>query len=398
VPFSIIQAISLLRLRQACRHLAVLLFALALASPAHAGQPGTPTPDSAAAAGAGCSVVEVFARQGCPHCIEAKAYLASLQASRTHLVITYFDVEQDRQALQRLLDLSARHNITRPGVPAFLVCGDFSVGYAASAGTPQWLEARLAGTAPAAPEPRVIGTPLGTLSATSLGLPLFTVAVGLIDGFNPCAMWVLLFLLSILVNIRDRGRIALIAGTFVVVSGLVYFAFMAAWLNLFLLIGFTRWLQIVIAVLALAMGAIHLKDFLAPGRGLSLSIPAAAKPGLYSRVRDVMHARNIGGALVAIVLLALMVNAVELLCTAGLPALYTQILSQYELSSAGHYGYLALYNLAYILDDGIMVAIAVVTLNKRKLQQDEGRWLKLASGLVVIALGLLLLLAPQWLF
>ena len=93
-----------------------------------------------------------------------------------------------------------------------------------------------------------------------------------------------------------------------------------------------------------------------------------------------------------------MVNVVELLCTAGLPALYTQILSQYGLSPTRYYSYLALYNLAYILDDGVMVAIAVVTLRKHKLQQDEGRWLKLLSGVVVIMLGALLLFAPDWLF
>ena len=381
--------------RQDLMQLVLLCLILALGVPAQA---DTPAPASPNPASPGCSAVEVFVRQGCPHCAEAKVYLAALQASNPRLTITFSDVERDSQARERLLALSERHNITRPGVPAFLVCDDFLVGYAASAGTPQWLETRLFGNAAAAPDTGVIDTALGTLSATSLGLPAFTVAVGLVDGFNPCAMWVLLFLLSILVNIRDRRRIALIAGTFVLVSGLVYFAFMAAWLNLFLLIGFTRWLQIAIAVLALAMGAVHIKDFFAPGSGVSLSIPAAAKPGLYARVRDVMHARNIGGALAAIVLLAFMVNAVELLCTAGLPALYTQILSQYELSSARHYGYLALYNLAYILDDSIMVAIAVVTLNKRKLQQDEGRWLKLVSGLVVTALGLLLLLAPNWLF
>lgn len=379
-------------------HFTLLCFMLAPGSSARAGQTDTPTLATPGPAEPGCTVVEVFVRQGCPHCADAKAFLSSLQASHPQLAIVYFDVGQDIRARERLLALSERHHITRPGVPAFLACGEFLVGYGASAGTPQWLEARLVGNPPAAPPSGSIDTVLGKLSATSLGLPLFTVAVGLVDGFNPCAMWVLLFLLSILVNIRDRRRIALIAGTFVLVSGLVYFAFMAAWLNLFLFIGFTRWLQIGIGLLALAMGAIHLKDFYAPGRGVSLSIPDAAKPGLYARVRDVMHARNIGAALVAIVLLAFVVNAVELLCTAGLPALYTQILSQYQLSSSQHYGYLALYNLAYILDDGIMVGIAVITLNKRKLQQDEGRWLKLVSGLVVIALGLLLLLAPEWLF
>jgi hypothetical protein len=319
-----------------------------------------------------------------------------MQSRHPGLVINFFDVASDTTARQRLFELSAAHGISRPGVPAFEQCGDFSVGFSAGAGTPELLEARVTG-AQAADTGR-IDTPFGEFSVKDLGLPAFTLIMGLIDGFNPCAMWVLLFLLSILVNVRDRTRILLIAGTFVIVSGLVYFAFMAAWLNLFLLAGFARWIQILLGLIAIGIGLVHVKDFIVPGKGLSLSIPEAAKPGLYVRTRAVLQARNLVLALLSVTTLAFMVNVVELLCTAGLPALYTQILSQYGLSTLQYYGYLALYNLAYIFDDAVMVTIAVVTLRKHKLQQGEGRWLKLVSGLVVIILGALLLFAPHWLF
>lgn len=319
-----------------------------------------------------------------------------MQSRHPGLVINFFDVASDTTARQRLFELSAEHGISRPGVPAFEQCGDFSVGFSAGAGTPELLEARVTGAQPA--DTGRIDTPFGEFSVKDLGLPAFTLIMGLIDGFNPCAMWVLLFLLSILVNVRDRTRILLIAGTFVIVSGLVYFAFMAAWLNLFLLAGFARWIQILLGLIAIGIGLVHVKDFIVPGKGLSLSIPEAAKPGLYVRTRAVLQARNLVLALLSVTTLAFMVNVVELLCTAGLPALYTQILSQYGLSTLQYYGYLALYNLAYIFDDAVMVTIAVVTLRKHKLQQGEGRWLKLVSGLVVIILGALLLFAPHWLF
>jgi glutaredoxin len=341
-----------------------------------------------------CHTLEVFVRQGCPHCSEAKSYLVALQRRHPTLIITFHDVVQDAAARQRFLSLSARHGVSRPGVPSFFQCNEFYVGFSSEGDTIATIEARISGS-PATTGVSEISTPLGNLSVQALGLPVFTIALGLVDGFNPCAMWVLLFLLSILVNVRDRRRILIIAGTFVLVSGLVYFAFMAAWLNLFLLIGIARWLQIALGLVAVTMGMVHLKDFIVPGQGLSLSIPGAAKSSLYARVRDVMYARNLWAALAAIIVLAMMVNVVELLCTAGLPALYTQILSQSDLSTIQHYGYLALYNLAYIFDDSVMVAIAVVTLGKHKLQQGEGRWLKLVSGVVVILLGLLLLLAPD---
>ena len=336
-------------------------------------------------------------RDGCPHCANAKIYLQDLQQRYPELEILQYEVGSDPGARARLLDLSRRHGVEPPGVPSFLICDAFYSGFSVAAGSPKWIEDQLAGGA-GEENSAAIETPLGTLSVDALGLPLFTLTLGLIDGFNPCAMWVLLFLLSILVNIRRRGRILLVAGTFVAVSGLVYFAFMAAWLNLFLLIGLARWLQVAIALLALLIGAIHIKDFFAFGKGVSLSISDSVKPTLYLRVRNVLHAESLWAALIGVSIVAVMVNLVELLCTAGLPALYTQILTMNSMPTLHYYAYLVLYNLAYIFDDALMVGIAVFTMSKFKLQQRQGRWLKLVSGVVVAALGLLLLAAPESMF
>jgi len=250
------------------------------------------------------------------------------------------------------------------------------------------------------PEPtkdEIIVPWFGRVSLRDLGLPLFTLAIGLIDGFNPCAMWVLVFLLSVLVNVKDRRKIAAIAGTFVLVSGVVYFAFMAAWLNLFLVIDLARPLQIAIGLLAIVIGVINVKDFFAFKRGVSLSIPESAKPGIYDRVRRIVSTKYLAVAVGLSVVLAIMVNVVELLCTAGLPALYTQILSQQQLPAWQNYAYLALYNLGYIFDDSLMVGAFVITLSHRKMREDEGRWLKLLSGVVVLALGAVVLFKPEWL-
>ena len=247
--------------------------------------------------------------------------------------------------------------------------------------------------------PQTIELPwMGRIAVRDWGMPAFTVIVGLVDGFNPCAMWVLLFLLSILVNLHSRSRILLVAGTFVLVSGAVYFAFMAAWLNVFLLVGYLRPVQICLAVIAILVGAIHIKDFFAFKQGISLSIPESAKPGIYQRVRAIVNAENLWGAMIGVCILALLVNVVELLCTAGLPALYTQILTQHDYPRWENYGYLFLYNVAYMFDDGLMVAAVVLTLEKTKMQEHHGRWLKLISGLAIAALGVLMLFRPDWLF
>ena len=172
---------------------------------------------------------------------------------------------------------------------------------------------------------------------------------------------------------------------------------MAAWLNLFLVIGYSRIIQISIGIIAIIIGTIHVKDYFALNKGITLSIPESAKPGLYARVRGIIHAENTIAAITSVIIIAVLVNLIELVCTAGLPALYTQILTSRELGYAQYYSYLFLYNLAYITDDAIMVSIVVYTLNRKKLQENQGKWLKLMSGAVILILGLLLLLKPSWL-
>lgn len=374
--------------------------------------------------------IEIFVQPGCPHCEAAQAWLAGLSASRPALVIQVRDVVGDREALRRLRDVVLAAGARAAATPALLVRGTLVVGWrdADSTGArvtallaaaprtagatdeggecPLDLDAPAAGApaapcATAAPEPgeEVVDLPVfGRVRARDVGLPLFTVVLGLVDGFNPCAMWVLLFLLSLLVNLRSRARMLAIAGTFLVASGVCYFAFMAAWLSFFDVVGQARVVQVVLGMAATFVAAIHVKDFFAFHQGLTFSIPEGAKPGLYARVTRVLRANRLTGAMLGVVVLAFLVNTVELLCTAGLPAVYTGVLSRYGLPRWQEYAYIGLYQVFYMLDDAIMLAIAVITLSRRRLQEGGGRWLKLISGAVVGALGLLLLFQPRWLY
>ena len=367
--------------------LVILIFALGSGVPVLADEP---LPD-----------LEVFVRAGCPHCEAAKVFLDELRRERPGLRIAIFDIVDDSAARQRLALLAAERGLADFGVPTFLIGTELMIGFLSADTTGAEIRAQLDRHVRGEVEPIAaegIKTPwFGELRVRDLGLPLFTIVIGLQDGFNPCAMWVLLFLLSLLVNLQDRRKMALIAGTFVLVSGLIYFAFMAAWLNMFLLIGLSRAVQITLGGVALFAGAVNVKDFFAFHRGISLSIPESAKPGFYARVRGILQAKNLAGALAGIVVLAGLVNMIELLCTAGFPALYIQILTMQQLPTWEYYGYLGLYNLAYILDDSLMVTIAVVTLSRRKLQEHAGRWLKLTGGAVMLSLGLVLILKPEWL-
>jgi hypothetical protein len=362
---------------------------------------GSPAEPSDVEPEAGASLL-FFWGTGCAHCEEARPFVERLARERPELRVHAIEVRRDPIGRRRFVDTMQRLHVTAVGVPTFVMGERFVTGF-----RPGVTESELERLVDDALAHRDAGTDrdadgvqtklLGWLSARELGLPIFTIVLGLLDGFNPCAMWVLLFLLATLAGQRDRRRMALMAGTFVAVSGAIYFAFMAAWLSLFLLTGITRPIQLVLGALALGMGAVNVKDFFAFGRGLSLSIPESAKPGIYARVRSALREHGLVSSLLGIGLLAVLVNLVELLCTAGLPAIYTSILARRELSTLSRLAYLGLYNLAYVADDALMVTLAVVTLSRRRLAETAGRWLKLASGAVMLALGLLLILRPEWL-
>lgn len=409
--------------------LAVLLAALSASAPPLSGPVGpsgeAAPPPAAPAASVGLGVdLEVFTREGCPRCREAKEFLARLQKERPRLRVRVLDVEKDKGALQRLQDLGRQQKIAMLGVPAFLARGRLVIGYTGDASTGVRLIHILEGrqVAPAVGEATGFCAPVegpslqegcavvpedkeeavkvrwfGEVSADRLGLPVFTLVLGLLDGFNPCAMWVLVLLLSVLLNLKSRARLVAVGGTFVAMSGVVYFLFMTAWLNVMLLVSLARPVQIGLGLVAAGMGAVHLKDFVAFRKGVSLSIPESAKPGLYARMRQILHAKSLAAALASAVVLAFVVNLVELLCTAGLPAVYTHVLAQHQMPPWRYYGYLVLYNLAYMFDDSLLLAVTVWTLSRKKLDESGGRWLKLVSGALMVGLGALLLLKPEWL-
>jgi glutaredoxin len=316
--------------------------------------------------------VEVFVREDCPHCADAHRFLEALRREQPELRIVERDVLRDRAARARLEALAAQHAVRAVGVPSFLVGGRFLVGFRSAQTTGAEIRAALASRGPGVTLPL-----LGAVDAGSLGL--------------------LVFLVSLLAGLRDRRRMALVAGSFVAVSGAAYFIFMLAWLNVFLALGVSRAIEVALGAVAIAIGAVHLKDAVAPGAGPSLSIPASARPGLYRRLRAVVHAEQPGAALVGAAALAVVVNLVELGCTAGLPALYTRILTLRELPTWQYVASLGLYNAAYVFDGALVVATAVWTLSRRRLQERGARVLQLVSGSVMLGLGASLLIAPGWL-
>jgi hypothetical protein len=215
------------------------------------------------------------------------------------------------------------------------------------------------------------------------------------DAFNPCAFFVLLFLLSMMVHSRSRRRMALIGGIFVFFSGAIYFLFMAAWLNLFIYLGELRLITLIAGAIAVMIALLNIKDYFWFRRGFSLSIADEEKPKLIDRIRQLLRLDSTATVIVATVILAVVANSYELLCTAGFPMVYTRILTLRSLPVESYYLYLLFYNLIYILPLLTIVAVFTIKLGSRKLSEQEGMVLKLLSGIMMLMLGVLLIVSPE---
>ncbi|HEY5791344.1 MAG TPA: thioredoxin family protein [Gammaproteobacteria bacterium] len=370
--------------------------------------PANAATDAPGSAAPGAVELHFFWSESCPHCRAARPFVRQLAAELPWLVVHDHRLDGDPEAVRRYVALAAALGQQARSVPAFLFCERMWVGYDDAATTGAALHAalqacRAARTAAAPPSSASVPAPavpdalpgLGGRDPATLSLPLLTLLLAGLDAFNPCAFFVLLFLLSLMVHARSRARMLLVGGVFVLCSGLVYFAFMAAWLNLFLLVGGQAPVTAAAGAVALGIGMLNAKDYFHPGAGPSLAIPDTARPGLYRRVRALVGSERLPALLAGSVLLALAANSYELLCTAGFPMVYTRVLTLHALPPLGHYAWLALYNVIYVLPLLAIVLLFGATLGARRLTADQGRLLKLLSGLMMLGLGALLLLAPN---
>lgn len=298
----------------------------------------------------------------------------------------------------RLMRMARERGGEATGVPVFMVGKRMFSGF--SDETAKEVEeavrqeaALVPAPAPAQTAPLVVPL-IGELDGQRLSLPVFTVVVAALDSFNPCAFFVLFFLLSLLIHAHSRSRMLLIGGLFVFFSGFVYFLFMAAWLNLFLLTGGLPAVTTAAGVVALAVALINIKDFFYFEKGVSLSIPEHQKPKLFARMRRLLKADSLPSLLVGTTVLALAANSYELLCTAGFPMVFTRMLTLKGLSPAEYYFYLAFYCAVYAVPLAAIVILFTATLGARKLSERQGRVLKLVSGLMMLGLGVVLLVDP----
>ncbi len=238
---------------------------------------------------------------------------------------------------------------------------------------------------------------IGEIETKNLTLPIVSIVIGLLDGFNPCAMWVLLFLISMLIGMKDKAKMWTLGIAFLLTSAIIYLLIMLAWLNVAKVITSITAIRIIIAIVALVGGIINLRSFIREKNGGCEVVNDSRRNRILNKIKKFTSEKNFILALIGVITLAISVNIIELACSAGLPVMFIEILSLNNLSALENALYIFLYILFFLLDDLIVFFVAMSTLKLTGFSTKYGRFSKLLGGIILIMIGILLALKPEWL-
>lgn len=340
-----------------------------------------------------------FYSDTCPHCHKEGLYLDSIAPKYPEIEIKRFEVSKDKQNQQLFKETAERLKQQSTSVP-FLVIGDeVIIGYQSDEVTGKKIEEEikaLLGQEKAGASGTTITIPFikKEINLKTLSLPALTALIGVLDGFNPCAMWVLLFLLGMLIGTKDKKRIYILGATFILVSGLMYFLFLSAWLNIFMFIGYNSLLKTLIGIGAIGIGIHYLNEYRKNKTGCEVTSDEKRQI-IFTKIKDIINKNNLAISILGVILLATSINFVELLCSAGLPTIYTQLLASNNLAKISYYGYLLLYVLFFMIDDLIVFFIAITTLETIGISSKYTHTVQLIGGIVMFILGILMLFKPE---
>ena len=238
---------------------------------------------------------------------------------------------------------------------------------------------------------------IGEVNTKTLTIPMIAVVMGFIDGFNPCAMWILLFLITMLISMKDRKKMWILGSTFLITSALIYFLIMLAWLNVAVLITKVNIIRSVIGFIAIIGGLYNIITTFKTSENGCNATDKKDRKKIMERIKKFTSEKSIWLSLIGVIALAISVNLIELACSAGLPVMFTQILVINDLSKIEYFIYIMVYIFFFLIDDLLIFIIAVSTMKVSGISVKYGKISKIVGGIILLLIGILLLLKPEWL-
>lgn len=369
----------------------------------------------------------LFHGDGCPHCAKEREYLKEIENEYDDVNIHLYEVWYDTDNQELMAKVKKELNSSTNYVPLTIIGDKYTVGF--NDNTKLMIKNNiekclkedcedvvgnvLAGkTANETTIKKEVKEPkkdkedsikdlpiLGKVDVKKVSLPIMAAVIGLVDGFNPCAMWVLVFLISMLLGTKDRKKMWILGLTFLFTSAFIYLLFMVAWLNVAIKMNTVIWLRITIAIIAIIAAFINLKSFyksLKKDTGCEV-VDSKKRKNIIEKIKKFTLEKSLILGLLGVMTLAVSVNFIELACSAGLPLLFTQILALNNLSKLSYMIYILIYIFFFLMDDIIVFVIAMFTLKITGISNKYSKYSHLIGGIIMLLIGLLMIIKPEWL-
>ena len=356
------------------------------------------------------SVVHVFYHPQCPHCHKEMDFLENMKIHYPKLEIKKHDITTP-QKLELFNHVANSKNIPEHelGTPLLIAGQHFLVGYKSDKTTgviiKQWIQELLEktpvnkeGAISSVSQKQTVNIPVfGEIKLFETSLPILAITLGVVDGFNPCAMWVLVYLISLIAGLKDRGRILTLISIFILASGILYFLFMTAWLNAFLLVGYTQIITLIVGILALYMGITSIREFIASGGKVICELGnIQSRQKTTSKIRKLVSSPLNIATFFSIIALSFAVNSIEFICSSALPAIFTHVLTVADLPTLTYYIYILIYVFFFMLDDLIIFMFAAFAIN-RFAGEKYAVYCHFIGGIIMTVLGIMLTFFPEYL-
>jgi len=337
----------------------------------------------------------------CPHCAEEREFLKGLKIKYPELEIEEYETFFHPENQKTLNDFYEKYKVPgqeRGFVPVTFTPTKYFIGFDEQVGTQ--IESCIKECFGQGPQiPQKIKIPFfGEIDISKLSLPVLTLIFGTLDGFNPCAMWILFVLISLLLPLRSRKKIALVGGTFIFAEGLLYFLFMTAWLNIFLAMRYVFLTRILIGIFGISFGIWRIREFLTWKPGVCKVVDhSKSQEKIMDKMKNILKPSTVPATILGVISLAFGVNLIEFFCSAGFPVMYTRILTLQNVGKIHYYLYLFFYNLLYMLDDLLVFGFAFFTLSRFGFSDKYNKYSTLVAGILIFVLGILLIFKPEFL-
>lgn len=367
--------------------------------------------------------IYLFYGESCPHCRELEEFLEPYLKQNENVILNKYEVWNNKDNQEKLNEVRKILNDNSSGVPYLIIGNNVITGYDSEI-TPERIKNTInyyqnieykdkvgiyLGTTTEEKEQEKndikkyedeeINIPiLGKKKGKEVPILLSAIIIGLVDGFNPCAMWILIFLISMLLGIKDKKRKWTLGITFLLSSGVVYFLFLISWLNLAVFLNKIIFIRMGISLIAIFFGLLTvLKFFFVHEEDGCEVVEQKRRKKIITSIKKIVKEKSFVLAILGIIILAVSVNIIELLCSLGLPVMFTQILTINELSKTSQIIYSIIYVIFFLIDDIIVFFIAMKTLEIKAISNKFGKYSHLIGGIIMLIIGFLMLYKPEWL-